>query len=336
MKLLKPSDEPQTLGKHRRGKKDEPRIVASSWTQGQVYRVRALKALVWVLVVCGPVGLFMALSNTARPSVAAVAATEEPVGRQQAMELAQTAVVGWLTADRAQEGEVAALLPSADLPAEPMQVSNPTAADVLWQDGAWVVTVAVTITTTSDEDVSAARRFFQIPVTIDEAGFGAVVTLPAEVAGPVVAEPGAHPYRRQVAVSDPVALAAGEFLAAMLAGEGDLTRYTAPEANIRSVTPAPYRAVAVESVNTAGELSEDPVEGAQVEILVRAKAEVSDDSSIRLDYLLTMTLRSSRWEVTTIHGAPPATAAAPIPVPVASSSPSPSTSAMTTPSSTTR
>lgn len=329
MKLLKAVKDPR-----RSTKSDVPRIVAASWTKGQVYQVRLMKMLVWTLVVCGPIGLFMAMSNTARPGVAAVATTQEPGGKQQAMELAQTAVVGWLTADRADEGEVAALLPSAALPVEPMQVSNPMAAEVTWQDGVWVVTVAVTVTTTSEDLVSAVRRYFQIPVTIDALGVGAIVTLPAEVAGPVVAEPGVHPYRRQMAVGAPVSLAAGEFLSAMLTGEGDVTRYTAPEAAIRAVTPAPYRAVAIESVNSIGDLPKEPVEGAQVEILVRTKAQVSEGSNIHLDYLLAMTLRSSRWEVTAIRGAPPTTAATPVPMPDASSSSSSSTSAMTTPSST--
>lgn len=294
-----------------------PKVVAASWTKGQVHAATALKTLVWILVACGPIGLglgYFALANSSRSVVAPTPVPTEPAGKQQAMELAQNAVVQWLTAHRGNEDQVVGLLPKADIPTTPLQVSDPSTAAVAWQDNSWVVTVAVTVDTTTEDETSSQRRYFQIPVGSDDAGSSIVLTLPAEVAGPAVVAPGAPSYRTQVSSTEPVGLAAKEFLAAMLTGAGDVTRYTAPDSTIRAIDPAPYTAVKVESAYAAAPLPEVPSEGDHIDLLVRVRTEVLDEASIGLDYALSMTLRSTRWEVTAIEGAPttsPLTSSAP-------------------------
>lgn len=310
--MLRSNDEPRNEKLKKAGRTKEepaPRVVAASWTKGQVHAATALKMLVWILVACGPIGLglgYLALVNSSRSVVAATPAPTEPAGKQQAMELAQNAVVQWLTAHRGDEGQVVGLLPKADLPITPLRVSDPSTAEVSWRDNSWVVTVAVTVDTTTEDVASSQRRYFQIPVGSDGAGSSIVLTLPAEVAGPAVVAPGVHSYRSQVSPTDPVALAAKEFLAAMLTGVGDVTRYTAPDSTIRAIEPAPYTAVKVESAYASAPLPEVPAEGDRIDLLVRVRTEVLDEASIGLDYALSMTFRSARWEVTAIKGAPTA------------------------------
>ncbi|MBB1517388.1 conjugal transfer protein [Tessaracoccus sp. MC1679] len=291
------------------------KIAASNWTRGQQLATSAARVVLWGLVACAPLGVAVgavALTAATRPAAeSAAAATPEPDGRSEATGVAEHAVTTWLEATRSGNPQHDGLAPAADLPTKALEVSDPGAVESRWEDGAWVVTVGVTVTSTTpatdqiSEPVTVARRrYFQVPVAVDAAGQVSVLTLPAEVAGPTLTPAPSSGYRSTVPPAHPASVAAGDFLAALLAGAGDITRYTAPGAEIRAVTPAPYIEVIVESVAAADAPSEDPVEGATVVLLVRARAQDATGAVTRFDYVLSMAVRSSRWEITQIKGAP--------------------------------
>lgn len=289
-------------------------IAAANWTRGQQLTTSTARVVLWGLVACAPLGLgvgTLALAAATRPAETIAAATTEPVGRIEATGVAEHAVTTWLAATRSADPQPDGLAPVADLPTKALEVSDPGAVESRWEDGAWVVTVGVTVTSTTpatdqvSEPVTVARRrYFQVPVAVDANGQVSVLTLPAEVAGPTLTPAPSSGYRSTVPPAHPAAVAAGDFLAALLAGAGDITRYTAPGAEIRAVTPAPYIEVIVESVAAADAPSEDPVEGEMAVLLVRARAQDATGAVTRFDYVLSMAVRSSRWEITQIRGAP--------------------------------
>ena len=290
-------------------------IAAANWTRGQQLATSTARVVLWGLVACAPLGLAVgavALTAATRPAAGTVAAVApEPGGRLEATGVAEHAVTTWLGATRSAEPQPEGLAPVADLPTKALDVSDPGAVESRWEDGAWVVTVGVTVTSTApatdqvSEPVTVARRrYFQVPVAVDAAGRVSVLTLPAEVAGPTLTPAPSSGFRSTVPPAHPAAVAAGDFLAALLAGAGDITRYTAPGAEIRAVTPAPYIEVVVESVAAADSPSESPVEAETAVLLVRARARDATGAVTRFDYVLSMAVRSSRWEITQIRGAP--------------------------------
>ena len=303
------------------------KIAAANWTRGQQLATSTTRIVLWGLVACAPLGLgvgTVALAAATRPAQTTAAVTPEPDGRIEATGVAEHAVITWLAATRSAQPQPDGLAPVADLPTKALEVSDPGAVESRWEDGAWVVTVGVTVTSTTpaadqvSEPVTVARRrYFQVPVAVDANGQVSVLTLPAEVAGPTLTPAPGSGYRSTVPPAHPASVAAGDFLAALLAGAGDITRYTAPGAEIRAVTPAPYIEVIVESVAAADAPSENPVEGETAVLLVRARARDATGAVTRFDYVLSMAVRSARWEITQIRGAPqPAgevSAAGPVP-----------------------
>lgn len=291
------------------------RISAANWTRGQQLTTTAARVALWGLVACAPLGLvvgavaYTASARTLPPVVSA--RPTEATGRIEATGIAEHVVVDWLSATRDTEAQAEGIAPKADLPSKALDVSNASAVSSEFDGSAWVVTVGVTVTSILPVDdgtkpqALTQRRYFQIPVAVDESGQATVLALPAEVAGPSVAavpEPG---YPATLPATHPAAVAVGEFLTALLAGGGDITRYTSPGSQVRAVTPAPYSQVAVEQVTTDTVPAEEPIDGDTTTVVVRARATDPTEATTRFDYVLQLTVRASRWEITHIKGAPP-------------------------------
>jgi hypothetical protein len=184
------------------------KIAAANWTRGQQLATSTARIVLWGLVACAPLGLgvgIVALAAATRPAETIAAATAEPVGRIEATGVAEHAVTTWLTATRSAEPQPDGFAPVADLPTKALEVSDPGAVESRWEDGAWVVTVGVTVTSTvpatdqiSEPVTEARRRYFQVPVAVDANGQVSVLTLPAEVAGPTLTPAPSSGYRSTV------------------------------------------------------------------------------------------------------------------------------------------
>lgn len=284
------------FGKRTASKQAETVSVAVSWTKGQWLIAMTVRVLLWLLVLCGVLALAGVgyLMMQPSPTVHESVEPEEPEGRDAASELAQRAVVMALTSVRGEEEQFVELLPRVQLPAEASEVENVAVANVMLDEGVWVVTVGA--------DVDGIRRYYQVPIAPTENGL-TVLMLPSQVAAPQVNVADTQ-YRVQVPSSDPVAAAANEFLGALLAGAGDVSRYTAPNSEISAVQPAPYAAVSLEISQASTQLPDSPSDGDEVELYVRAKGNTADGREARFDYVLELTLRASRWEVSALKGAP--------------------------------
>lgn len=309
------------------------------WTQGTALRTGAVTAALWLLVGCGPAALVWGVLN--RPATVTAAAATVSVDPQQvrdqrrAEEYAVRIVTVWLSAHRGQEDLVQALLPqlsAAALPAQGLSVTDPMVADsTLGADSVWSVTVAAQV----GDIRMVARRFFTVPVRVSGDAV-VVVGLPSERPGSqVVAAAPQLDYDVDVPASAPLSEGVAAFLGAVLAGQGDVERLVSPTAQIRAVVPAPFAAVQVVRIVAHGEVPESPAEGARLDVLVTAIAQVVAPNSsseaakqqVAVQYPLTLTVRAGRWEISAIRDspllkAPSSVAASTIPAPAGTPTPS--------------
>ncbi|MFD6285367.1 conjugal transfer protein [Streptomyces sp. NPDC060205] len=163
---------------------------------------------------------------------------------------------------------------------------------------AWSVTLAA-------QYADGSVRYFAVPVVADSGGASFTVSgAPGVVAGPVRAEGARSPYTVTVPTDSGLSSAAGEFLAAYLAGAGEVDRYLSPGVSLSPVSPAPYQTVAVQQMLAADQeaaAESVPADGTRVRVM--AEVEARDDGAGRwpLAYELTLKARSGRWEVASLE-----------------------------------
>jgi hypothetical protein len=284
------------------------------WTGPAAGVTKTITAGLLACLVAGPVGLLLAgwlvwIAATT-PTAAPVVSTDvETASARTAVEaFAADFVAAWLTTTNGQEKRLAPFLSSYSgltLPESPWLLWDAVPAGIVSSDGSWSVTVAATVA--ESEHAPTVRRYFQVPVVYAD---GALVAqaLPAPVAAPRQAAAPKLAYRYRAGLDDPVATAAGEFLAALLVG-GDVTRVISPGAEIRAVVPAPYTTVKVQDVQVDEDLTglttETPSDGRQLHLLVTASVVgVAETSGLTVQYALTLTARAGRWEVAAIDPSP--------------------------------
>ncbi len=320
------------------------------WTGGPRLRTRAVHGVLVAALVTGPAALLLiagqaALSSTPTAAPTAAVTPLDEGGEQAAVgELAKQLVVQWLQTKRGDKKLLNGLVDTTglELSATPMSAKDPAVSQLVpTGPGRWSVTVAVTVT---DAKKVPIRRYFAVPV-IYVRSTGAVVaaTLPAPIAAPPAAAVPTLGYQFDAAPSDPVSAAAREFLAALLTGVGDITRFTSPGVTISAIAPAPFTTVELRTVSTDVDLRGATAPTAaprRVRVLVTAAAAVTDKQAVTVQYALTLATREGRWEVDSLDPAPmpaaltrsPLQPALPL-VPTTAGSPAAPTSAPAAPTS---
>lgn len=275
--------------------------VRAAWTT-RVAQL-GLWALVTVGAAAGTVALVLQLAGAAEPA----ADVPAPGSSTAAEGFAELYVAAFLAAG---EGAEDALEPFYPEPVslsgvEPgtVWVQRTAAVDVAAQgEGAWAVTVAAEVLLADDGGWRpGGRRFYQVGVA--ETGSGlAATSLPARIAAPRM--PGRLPERAVGAFSgakvdaEPVRTAE-RFLAAYLAGEGEVERYAAPRLGLAPLEPAGYTGV---EVRRAGS---QPHGDGRVLLGVEATAVEAGGRVEVLHYWLDLAERDGRWEVIALHPAAP-------------------------------
>lgn len=297
----------------------------AQWTGGSALATKGASGLLWAGLAAGPVALLLALSSLGTATVAArpVTPAVDRAGEQATVtEFAGRLVALWLRGVRGQEAQLAPLVHDVQvsLPTVGWAAGPPTVADVhRLPDGTWTVVTAVAVapaTSSAATSTTAAPgtpyagwpvRYFSIPVHLDTGG-PVALALPAPVAGPGAAiAPPDLGYRYQAATNDPIGVSVAQFLAALLSGTGDVSRYLSPGTAITAITPAPYTAIAVTTIATDRELTAGaavPADRTHVRALVTATATAGPEQDATVQYALTLTVRGGRWEVTAIDPEP--------------------------------
>ena len=172
--------------------------------------------------------------------------------------------------------------------------------------GYYAVTIATEVVAADSESdgqpvwIPVGMRFYTVGVAETETGW-AVTGLPTLVAAPTRAVPPELLVQRFGGLDGAPGLEemVPRFLAAFLAGDGELARYTAPSSDIVAVQPPPF--VNVEILKAG--FVDTPDGSLQVAVIVRAT-----DTAGRvqvLQYALVVEQRDGRWEVSELLLAPP-------------------------------
>ncbi|WP_432563935.1 hypothetical protein [Kineococcus sp. SYSU DK003] len=132
------------------------------------------------------------------------------------------------------------------------------------------------------------------------------LTLPQPTAGPASGEGARLAYPQQVSISSPLALSAGEFLNAYLAGQGDIARYLSPGVQLQALTPRAYAAVSIAQVyaRQSEPVQDEPSDGQRVQALVGATLTGLDQQQVGAQFALELTGRAGRWEVSALPAVP--------------------------------
>lgn len=272
----------------------------------------ATKAIHLVLVMClvaGPVGLavgWMAFTRRAPAAVSAAPASQVSPDADVAGLFAAEVVTTWLTASRSDSEKVAAVLPGLQvgtLPDAPFKVRDVVVGPVTSAGaGVFSVTVGVTVT---DVTKTSVRRHYQMAVRVDDQGV-AVLGLPAFVALPGVVPAGPLTYETRLDARGDAATAAGQFLTALLSGQGEVSRYVSPGVQIVPIRPAPFGQVRIDEVLASGAVPAVVTDGARLQVQVSVTGVVNARQQIRSSYWLTLTARGGRWEIASIDPQPAA------------------------------
>lgn len=327
----------------RENEPDPDTQLQSRWTGGPALATKAATGVLWTGLLTGPAALFLAFSGavgSAAPVTRPTAPVVDRVGEQAAAaEFAGRVVRLWLTSVRGQEAQLTPLLRGVQvsLPQVAWSAGPATVADERrLPDGTWMVVTAVPVGPAGSAAATAGAtvRYFQVPVHLD-AGGPVALALPAPVAAPgVAAQSPRLGYRYRATQDDPAAVSVQQFLTALIAGAGDVTRYLSPGTAISAVTPAPYTSVAVTDIATDLELTPGaavPADGTHLRALATATATGDPQQQATVQYPLTLTVRGGRWEITAVDATPALLPPAAVPA-AASRPPATSTPAAPAPS----
>lgn len=171
-------------------------------------------------------------------------------------------------------------------------------------DDYWAVTVAAGVDEFGGDRRwrSAGRWFVEIGVVRDENGALVAVGEPALVPAP--AEPADEPRPAGGGLGVPsgddeaMANTVEGFLSALVAGDGDVSRYVAPGVEMAPVTPAPFTQISLQRWSVT-ELSDT-----EVRIRLTARGTSAAGVPRTVSYELGLKERAGRWEVRTLSGAP--------------------------------
>lgn len=223
-------------------------------------------------------------------------------------------VSAWLEATSTDHTSLDAYAPSLTVNAQsPTESRNLRAAGFVKEGNLITVRVTGEVKTTiaaaskNDEAKTVwVQRWWQVVLRTDPASGGlSVLGLPAPIAAPGEAKSDqlfAYPAQ----VTDAAAFATvQEFLSALLAGAGEVSRYTSPGSSVSAVTPAPYSKVTVQSLRSSDEMSVKTAakDGVEVHVLVTAQLE-NGATAQSTTYFLTVTSRAGRWEIKSIDTVP--------------------------------
>ncbi|WP_297628000.1 conjugal transfer protein [Nocardia sp.] len=236
-------------------------------------------------------------------------ASVSAVGRAQlAGSFAEQFVVTYLTSSAGQQDQVGQFV-SVDqqmaLPSTGRQVVNPQVVYLSRSVSngtldVWSVTVSVQVSKNSAAAPNI-RQYYRVAVSVSGGRLRAL-SLPAVVSPPSRGSDLALGYSAPCGADSPLAQVASGFLAALLTGSGDITRYTTAEAGIVALQPPPFGDIGSVSVS-----SDDTNCGAgngSALILATITPKADGTAVASLAYPLTMVRTEGQWQVRSIDSVP--------------------------------
>lgn len=225
---------------------------------------------------------------------------------------AEMYVRSWLSATRDDPADLETFYPSGmksqravgtQVPLDTAVISAVSPAPGVWS----VVVVADVLVLQPDGKRAATLLCAQVAMSGTEAAYVAAA-LPTPVACPGTGGAVELAYDEVADPGGPVGQSVAGFLAAYLAGQGQLDRFVSPGASLALPRPAPYTAVQVTEVRTHEKFEPGqaarPVDGTVIRSFTHAWGWDATGQSTPVDYALTLVARAGRWEINRIDPAP--------------------------------
>ncbi|MGQ4619487.1 conjugal transfer protein [Nocardia sp. R7R-8] len=228
---------------------------------------------------------------------------------QLAGSFAEQFVVTYLTAVGGQQdrlGEFVGSNQQITLPSSARQVSDPAVVYVsralsLGGLDVWSVTVSVRVGKSGAAAAPEQRQFYRVAVSLSDGRLRALST-PAMVQPPAKGVDLKLAYGAPCAPDTPLGQVAAGFLSAMLSGNGDVARYTTPDAGLAALKPPPFTAVELTSLTTDD--SSCGSGGAKARVLATVNPKADTGATATLAYPLTMIRTAGQWQVMSIDPIP--------------------------------
>ncbi|HEY8527838.1 MAG TPA: conjugal transfer protein [Acidimicrobiales bacterium] len=306
------------LGRDRAGNGHDPQRLIPARPQAQV----AARIGLWCLVALGAIGgLVGLLRPAARPAVESAASSAEETVPPEMSGFAELAVTTWLEASGDEDDAAVESLFAAN-PSTAVGDSGRRRVTATYTVGArpvddgdasgggdegrdyWAVTVAAAV-----DELGGDRRWHDAGTWYVEVGVvrdadGALVAASEPALVPAPRRPADEPRPAGGGLGVPssddeeLATTVEGFLAALVAGDGDVSRYLSPDYEIDPVTPAPFEQITLQRWSVT-ELADDRV---RVRLVARGTSAAGVPRTV--SYELELEERAGRWEVTALSGAP--------------------------------
>ncbi|MCW2295311.1 conjugal transfer protein [Rhodococcus erythropolis] len=249
---------------------NEPQSEQATWARTQDRKTQVVRFGLFGAIGAGVLALVLVLSGftVSSPTVMKPKSTASvnTAAQAQAEDLAQQFVVTWLQAKRGAEKTLAPYvraegirLPSEALfvasdarvasveiqpaPTSPVATSG-TGAPVSNTSSVYSVVVSASVRQASEPSEAAQRRFYSVPVVVND-GSARAASIPSPVPAPATGPDVNLGYKYRIVAGHPSNTAVQQFLAALTAGTGEISRYIAPGTSLRAISPAPYKSVKV-------------------------------------------------------------------------------------------
>ncbi|WP_279325126.1 conjugal transfer protein [Arthrobacter glacialis] len=196
---------------------------------------------------------------------------------------------------------------SADLSSAPTIYKDLAVASITPVEGSDLVSVVIAGNVQEEGEKKQAvwpRRYFLVTINTGQDSMG-VVGLPAPIAAPAKSEQGAAlVYTEAVVPTDAAAQAVTSFLAAYVAGQGDMNRYLSPSSSLAPIVPAPFTAVKVQSLQANVASRGTPSDAAELKVLAKVQLTSTTGQKLTSTYSLTLIARAERWEISSLDLTP--------------------------------
>ncbi|MEC3920669.1 conjugal transfer protein [Nocardia sp. CDC160] len=275
-----------------------------------VARRRRDNAVIVVLAVLAVLGgghailSMFSTGTTASPDDAGALA----LGRAQlAGSFAEQFVVTYLTSSAGQQdqvGQYVSLGQQRALPPTGRQVTNP---EIVYLSRSvstgtldvWSVTVSVQVSRANAP--AAVRQYYRVAVSVGGGRLRAL-SLPALVQPPGRGNDLSLAYSTPCGADSPLGQVASGFLAALLTGAGDITRYTTAGAGIVALQPSPLTEIGAISVSSDDTGCGTANNSARILATITPKADGTAFAA--LSYPLTMVRTDGQWQVQSLDSVP--------------------------------
>lgn len=268
-----------------------------------------------VLMALGALCGFLAFTRPATPVQLTTDTSTAAAQNQEAGAFAQAYLSAWLTATTSDHDELdryTRTTGSAITGTEPTEYRDLTIVSAEESGNLTTVIVSASLQTTSEagngsaagEDAASWTPYwYRIAVQSNDDGEMAPVGLPAPISMPAISSAPQLGYPSRVANREVEATVA-DFMTAYLTGAGDVTRYVSPETTINAITPAYWTDAAVRSLASSEEVPEGtPTAGQSAQVLVDVNL-TRENTTKPAQYVLDLTVRDGRWEISSLNSAP--------------------------------